>query len=102
VLALLSKTGDDNSTKELAVRVGELPFLPLLPEGEQRHGLVRVTWLLLQVELGRVVLLPTYSMGDFPAHLETAQTFEYTFYQLRHFCSKMLRRRLSGQGLPCM
>ena len=62
VLALLLKTGNNYSLKEFAVHVGKLAFLPLLPEGEQRHGLVEVTCLPLQVELGIVISLPTYSM----------------------------------------
>lgn len=62
LLALLLKTGDNFFPKELAVHVGKLAFLPLLPEGEQRHGLLEVTCLPLQVELGVVISLPTNSM----------------------------------------
>lgn len=64
MLALLLKTGDGFSPTELALHVGELAFLPLLP-GEQRHGLVEVRCLPLQVELGGVISLPAYSMEIF-------------------------------------
>lgn len=43
-----------------------LAFLPSLPEGAQRHGLVEVTWLPLQVVHGGVVSLPTYSVETSP------------------------------------
>lgn len=68
----LLKKGNNSSSKELAALVDKLALLPLLPKGGQRHGLMELTCLSLEVEHDVVISLPSSWVGEFPAQQKGA------------------------------